>query len=415
MIRRVVTFTSLAVVLVSSASLAQQPPIGIAPVAITRDSHVFDTAEQHRIRVDVVARGLRHPFAVAVLPSGDALVSERGGNLRLVHNATGTGTKPTALDPSPVPGLPRVEPAYRNSGLHDVVLHPDFARNGFVYFTFNKAGNPPPPDAKPPIRYESRVALLRAKFTGSALTQVEELFVGDSYTTSGSRIAFGKDHTIFMTTGAPFGGEAQQPGSVYGKVLRLTDLGRPAPGNPFAARPGARAEVYSLGHRDQLGLTVHPVTGVVLNAEHGPNGGDEVNVILPGRNYGWPSVTFGRGYDGERLTELPVGEGFEPPLIVWLPSIGPSGLTFYTGDRFPAWKGNLFVGSVRRGQVPRTGGLERVVLNEKLGELRRETLLTELHQRIRDVRQGPDGLLYVLTDEDDGALLRIAPAPAGDT
>jgi glucose/arabinose dehydrogenase len=137
-----------------------------------------------------------------------------------------------------------------------------------------------------------------------------------------------------------------------------------------------------------------------------------VNVILPGRNYGWPRVSFGRGYDGHRHSELPVAEGIEQPLIVWLPSIGPSGLTFYSGEGFPAWKGNLFVGSVRRGEVPRTGGLERVVLNDKLEELRRETLLTPLHQRIRDVRQGPDGLLYVLTDEDDGALLRISPAPA---
>ncbi len=146
-----------------------------------------------------------------------------------------------------------------------------------------------------------------------------------------------------------------------------------------------------------------------MTAEHGPNGGDEINVILPGRNYGWPTFTYGRDYQGPRLSPTPFGEGIEPPLVVWLPSIAPTGLTFYTADRFPAWKGNLFVGSARRGEVPRTGGLERVVVNEKLEELRRETLLTELHQRIRDVRQGPDGLLYVLTDEDDGALLRIEP------
>ena len=164
-----------------------------------------------------------------------------------------------------------------------------------------------------------------------------------------------------------------------------------------------------MGHRDQLGLTVHPATGAVLNAEHGPNGGDEVNVILPGRNYGWPTSSFGRNYDGPRISEAPLGAGHRAPLVVWIPSIAPTGMTFYTGDRFPAWKGNLFVGSARRGEVPRTGGLERVVLNDKLEELRRETLLTELHQRIRDVRQGPDGLLYVLTDEDDGALLRLSP------
>ena len=147
----------------------------------------------------------------------------------------------------------------------------------------------------------------------------------------------------------------------------------------------------------------------MLNAEHGPNGGDEVNVILPGRNYGWPKWSFGRNYDGPRISDAPLGPGVEAPLVIWIPSIAPTGMTFYTGDRFPAWKGNLFVGSARRGEVPRTGSLERVVLNDKLEELRRESLLGELHQRIRDVRQGPDGLIYVITDEDDGALLRLSP------
>ena len=395
----------------STATWAQQPPnIGIAPVTLTESAYVFDTAEQHKIRVTVVAKGLKHPFAVALLPSGDALVSERGVQLRIVHNATGANGTAAALDPRPIGGIPPLEPAYRNGGLHDVVLHPQFEKNKLVYFTFNKPGNPPPADAQPPIRRESRVALMRGKFNGSELTKVEELFVGESGSTSGSRIGFGKDGTVYMTTGAPFGEQAQQLDSVYGKVLRLNDNGKVPADNPFVGKPDARPEVFSLGHRDQLGLTVHPLTGAVLNAEHGPNGGDEVNLILPGRNYGWPKVSFGRTYEGPRISALPVAEGSEQPIIVWLPSIGPSGLTFYTGDRLPAWKGNLFVGSVRRGEVPRTGGLERVVLNDKLEELRRETLLTDLHQRIRDVRQGADGLLYVLTDEDDGALLRIEPA-----
>jgi glucose/arabinose dehydrogenase len=167
--------------------------------------------------------------------------------------------------------------------------------------------------------------------------------------------------------------------------------------------------VFSIGHRDQLGLTVHP-SGAVLAAEHGPNGGDEVNLIRPGRNYGWPTWTYGRNYDGTRLSELPVVEGIEQPLVLWVPSIAPTGLAVYTGDRIPAWRGNLFVGSARIGEIPRTGGLERVVFNDNLEEVRRERLLGSLHQRIRDVRQGPDGLLYVITDEDDGVLLRIEPA-----
>ena len=409
--RRLFAFgLSSAALLICAHSQAQQPPnIGIAPVTLTENTYVFDTAEQHKVRVTVVVKGLSHPFAVALLPSGDALVSERGGNLRIVHNVGGASGTPAALDPKPIGGIPVVEPAYRGAGLNDVVLHPQFDKTKWVYFTFNKAGNPPPADAKPPVRRESRVCLMRGKFSGGDLAKVEELFVGESGSTSGSRIAFGKDGSVYMTTGAPFGGEGQQLGSVYGKVLHFTENGKAPGDNPFAGRADAKAEVFSLGHRDQLGLAVDPVTGTLFNAEHGPNGGDEVNLILPGRNYGWPKTTFGRGYDGVRLVDSPVAADVEPPTIVWLPSIGPSGLTFYTGDKLAAWKGNLFVGSVRRGEVPRTGGLERVVLNDKFGEVRRETLLTELHQRIRDVRQGPDGLLYVLTDEDDGALLRLEP------
>jgi glucose/arabinose dehydrogenase len=394
--------------LVASICSAQQPPnIGIAPVLLTESAYTFDTAEQHKIKVVVVVKGLKHPFSLALLPNGDALVTERTGPLRLVHNAMSGAA---SLDPSPIAGVPELTPSYRTGGLHDVVLHPQFAQNGLVYFTFNKAGNPPPADAKPPIRRESIVTLMRGKLVGNTLTNVEELFSGASGSTSGSRIAFGQDGTIYMTTGAPFGDEGPRVESVYGKVLRLKDDGKPAADNPLVGTAGARPEVFSMGHRDQLGITVHPVTGAVLAAEHGPNGGDEVNLILPGRNYGWPKVSFGRNYDGPRYSPSPVSDGIEQAIIVWLPSIGPSGISFYTGDRFKEWKGNLFVGSVRRGEVPRTGGLERVVLNDKLEELRRETLLTELHQRIRDVRQGADGLLYVLTDEDDGALLRIEPA-----
>jgi glucose/arabinose dehydrogenase len=325
----------------------------------------------------------------------------------LMHNIAG----PTpGLHPEPIVGLPPVEPAYRGGGLHDIVLSPQFAKDQLVYFTFNLPGKPGDPTAQPPIRPESRVTLFRARLVGHALTHVEQLFSGESGSTSGSRLAFGADGSIYMTTGAPFGDQAQQLDSVYGKVLHLKADGSVPKDNPFVGHAGARPEVYSYGHRDQLGLAVQPGTGAVLNAEHGPNGGDEVNLIQPGHNYGWPKISFGRSYAGPRISQSPVAEGVDQPIIVWLPSIAPSGLTFYTGERFPNWKGNLFIGSSRRGEVPRTGGLERVVMNDKLEELRRETLLTELHQRIRDVRQGPDGLLYAITDEDDGALLRIEPA-----
>jgi glucose/arabinose dehydrogenase len=341
------------------------------------------------------------------LPNGDALISERSARLRLVRNAANDGQP--ALDPEPVAGAPAPGPV-RNIGLFDVVVHPRFAQNRFVYFTYNKPG-PGDQAALPPAQRQTALAIGRGVFDGKALTQVKDLFVADlANGASGSRLAFGADGIMYITTGAPFGEAAQDPTSVYGKVLRLREDGTAPDDNPFTSHAAAKPQVYSIGHRDQLGLTVHP-SGAVLTAEHGPNGGDEVNLILPGRNYGWPKYSFGRNYNGPRYTPSPVGEGIEQPMILWLPSIAPTGLTVYTGDRFPAWEGNLFVGSARIGEIPRTGGLERVVLNEMLEELRRERLLSDLHQRIRDVRQGPDGLLYVITDEDDGALLRIEPTP----
>lgn len=391
---------------------AQQTNIGIAPVELTESSYTFDTAEQHKVRVVVVARGLKHPFAVALLPDGDALVSERGAALRLIHDATGADGKPALLDPTPVAGIAAVEPKFRGGGLQDVVLHPQFAQNHFVYFTFNQPGKMGPAAGKRPATRLGITTLMRGTFSGHALKDVRQLFsAGESGYAGGSRIAFDQKGMVYLSTGAPFDAQAQSLGSVYGKVLRLREDGAVPPDNPFIAREGARPEVFSYGHRDQLGLTVDPLDGAVLDTEEGPNGGDKVNVILPGRNYGWPKVSFGRDYDGSPISDAPLAPGIEPPLIVWLPSIAPGNLVVYTGERFPAWKDNVFVTSARRGEIPRTGGLERVVLNARMGELRRETLFGELHQRMRDVRQGPDGLLYVVTDEDDGALLRIEPAP----
>jgi aldose sugar dehydrogenase len=392
-------FPAVAVVALAAASLyaQQQPAVGIKPLPLTESSYTFETGEQAKIRVVPIVRGLSHPFSLAMLPNGDALVAIRGAQLRIVRNATGAGGKAPQLDPEPVAGIPQFTPAVRNAGLHEVVLHPKFAENRLVYFTYNKPGEGTVTQAgRPPARVMA-ATLARGRFDGKALTDVKDLFTGGWDAASGSRIAFSADGYVYMTTGAPFSDAAQQLDSAYGKVLRLHDDGRVPADNPFAGKANARPEIYSYdsyGHRDQLGLTVHPQTGLVINAEHGPNGGDEVNAIRAGRNYGWPRITYGRNYDGTVTGEGPAAAGVEAPLVVWLPSIAPSGLTFYTGDRFPAWKGNLFVGSSRRGEVPGTGGL-----------------LTPLRQRIRDVRQGPDGLLYVITDEDDGALLRIEPAP----
>jgi aldose sugar dehydrogenase len=396
--------------LVAPLHAAQAPAPAIPPKSLTEPSYSFDTAEQHRLRAVVVAKGLNHPFAVALLPGGDALVSERGGKLRLVRNAAGAQGAPTVLEAQEVTGLPVIAKPYRNGGLHDVVLHPRFAENKFVYFSFNK----PPPEvagAAAPARPQSLLTVVRARFDGKALVDAKEIFVGKPATTSGSRIAFDGNGMLYIVIGAAFGDEAQKMDNTVGKVLRIRDDGSIPADNPFVGKKDVSPAVFTLGHRDPLGLTVHP-SGVVLAVEHGPNGGDELNVIQAGKNYGWPKATFGRDYNGSVLTESPVAAGIEAPLVVWLPSIGPTGLAVYTGDRFPQWKGNVFVGSVRRGEIPGTGGLERVVFNEKLQELRRETLLTDFHHRVRDVRQGPDGLLYVLTDEEDGVLLRLEPESA---
>jgi glucose/arabinose dehydrogenase len=385
-------------ILVRGPALAQQrpaaPPIGLPHVALGDGPFIIDTAEQHKIRVVVVTRGLSHPWSLAFLPGGNMLVTERAGRLRMIRDGV--------LDPQPLTGLPKVN-AVRNAGLFDVVLHPRFGENKLVYFTYSKPGE----DGK-----SSATTLARGRLEGAGLTDVRDLFVSEwSTVLGGSRIVFAKDGTIFMTTGAAFGNLAQDPNSDYGKMLHLKDDGSIPSDNPFVGRAGYKPEIYTLGHRDQLGLAMDPATGSVYSNENGPNGGDEINLILPGRNYGWPLVSYGRGYDGPRISDVPTRDGFEQPLVVWIPSIALSGMTFYTGDKFPAWQGNIFVGGMRQGEIPGTGRLDRVVFNAKMEELRRESLLTELHQRIRDVRQGPDGFLYVLTEEEDGALLRIEPAP----
>jgi aldose sugar dehydrogenase len=403
---------------VQPASAAAPAP-AIAPLSLTQPSYSFDTAEQHRLRAVVVARGLNHPFALAMLPDGDALVSERGGKLRLVRNAAGAPGKSTLLEAEEVKGVPAIATPLRNAGLHDLALHPQFSQNRLVYFTFNRPEEARPAAGAAPTavaaggatRPQSKLVVMRARFDGKALVEVQEIFVGKAATTSGSRIAFDGNGLLYIVIGAAFGDEAQKLDNTVGKVLRIRDDGSIPADNPFVGKADVSPAVFTLGHRDPLGLTVHP-SGTVLAVEHGPNGGDELNAIQAGKNYGWPKATFGRDYNGSVLTESPVAADVTAPLVVWLPSIGPTGLAVYTGDRFPEWKGNVFVGSVRRGEIPGTGGLERVVFNDKLQEIRRETLLTELHQRVRDVRQGRDGLLYIITDEADGALLRLEPENA---
>jgi aldose sugar dehydrogenase len=394
-----------ALALSGAPALAQNAPqYGVTPPPLAAAPYLFDTAEQHRIKVSVLTKALARPFAMEFLPDGDLLVAERGGNLRIIRQATGAQA---ALDPAPVAGMPLPEPAGPNVGLHDIALHPDFARNHWLYFTFLEPV--PNPAAAAGTQRMAKLKLMRGTLANGQLSDIRTLAEGDAQFPAGSRVQVAKDGKVWMTTGGPVGSVSQDPASFYGKVLRFNADGSIPGDNPFAGKPGAYGGIYSIGHRDQHGLVVHPVTGQVFSSEHGPNGGDEVNLIRPGGNYGWPNYTFGRNYDGKDMAALPTADGIERPLLLWLPSIAPSGLLFYQGDRFPAWKGNLFIGSGRRGEINGTGGLERVVFNAALGEMRRETLLSPLHKRVRDVVEGPDGNIYVLTDGDEYAVLRIEP------
>ena len=393
------------VLIASIGAQAQQPPPpGIAPPALASEPYLFDTAEQHNIKVTVLAKGFPRPFAIEFLPGGDLLIVERGAGLRLLRQATGAAQLQDGL----VEGMPRPAEQVFSLGVQDIALHPDFASNGLFYFTWNEPA--PMPEGANPQQRQAWFKLMRARFADGRVSNVATLFAAEqaSYA-GGSRVAVGPDGKVWLTPGAPFGEGAQDLATPYGKVLRLNADGSIPGDNPFVGRAGVHPAIYSYGHRDQHGLLVDPESGAVLNAEHGMNGGDEVNLIRPGANYGWPTHTFSRNYDGTRGSELPTAAGIEQPLVLWWPSIGPSGLMIYRGDRFPAWKGNLFVGSARWGEINNTGSLQRVVFGANMGELRREALLSPLHKRVRDVAEGPDGLIYVLTDGDENAVLRIEP------
>lgn len=388
-----------------AANSAQQAPTPTSPDTLADGPQVLSsTAQKFRV---VPLKGFERPFAMAFLPDGNILVTERAGRLRTVRNGV--------LDPQPIAGVPEVLDL-RLKGLNDLALHPRFAENRLIYFTYYKP--------KPGEKDVATAVLARARWDGGPrLTEVLDLFVADAWcaTPSASRIVFDREGKIFMTVGVPIRGRAgtaqpddsQVSGNHAGKVMRLNDDGSAPRDNPFVGKPGYRPEIYALGIRNIIGLAIHPETGELWENENGPMGGDEINVIKAGRNYGWPVVSYGRAYNGDATgdTSGPTtaehsAPGMEPPFVFWVPSIAPSGLAFYTGDQFPGWKGNIFVGGMR-GTM-----LQRIVLNAKGLPVLRESLLTDLKQRIRDVKQGPDGLLYLLTDENHAALLRLEPVAA---
>ena len=354
---------------------------------------VIDTAEAGQVRVTPL-KGLELPWDLAFLPNGDMLVTERTAmRLRVVRNG--------ALVAEPISGLPEGMSSGGGGGLMSVAVHPRFAQTGWIYLTYTK----------PAETSRRGLGLARARLDGATLRDVRELFTVDEAgggPPPGLPLVFGPDGYLYFFIGGANDMIAQRGDSYYGKVLRFNDDGS-VPRNPFADRDDVAKEIFTVGHRNGIGLTIHPTTGAIWQNENGPYGGDEVNILRPGGNYGWPLASYGRDYSGAPVSDKRTLPEVEDPVLFWVPSIAISGMTFYTGDRFPAWRNNLFVGGLQQGRIPRTGQMQRVVFNEQWQEVRREALFTELRQRIRDVAQGPDGLLYVLTDERDGALLKLEP------
>jgi len=388
-----------AVILLSLSILGQQatPPL--------RDTspRVLDV-QGGKIRVVTVATGLYHPWSLAFVDARTLLVAEKNGKLRVIRDGI---LSPESAWTSPAQG---------NDTLHSVAVHPQFAQNNLVYLSYPKQG-----------QGGSSLAIARGRLKGSTLDGVQEIFVADAWETGGNlagRILFGPDASLYVTVGDrdriccngsddnSLRIKAQDPGNHIGKTLRLRDDGTVPPNNPLVGRAGAKPEVFTYGHRNGFGLAFHPETGELWQAEIGPMGGDEVNILLPGHNYGWPLVSTGRNYTGTLVSDQPWARpGMDNPRIHWVPSISPSSIMFYTGDKFPRWKNNLFVGALTTRQ------LIRVAFGQPSQAERREGLLIPMDVRPRDVQQSPDGFIYIATEQSsggnaaDGMVLRIEPQP----
>ncbi|MDP1837138.1 MAG: PQQ-dependent sugar dehydrogenase [Reyranella sp.] len=361
-----------------------------APAAVPTSVQAQDVTRSAKAayRLATLSRDLEQPWSIAFLPDGRLLITERPGRLRLFANGR--------LDRTPLGGVPKVY-ASNQGGLLDVCLHPVFVRNRVLYLSYSAEG-----------AGGAATVVARAEFTDGGLRNVTPIFEALPRTSGGlhfgSRIAFDRDGLMYVTTGERYQmRRAQDLGDLGGKVIRLRDDGSVPSDNPFVGRAGARPEIFTWGHRNPQGLAMNPDTGRMWLVEHGPRGGDELNLLTSGANYGWPLVTHGIDYSGAKISDHKSLPGLQDPVRVWVPSISPSGLCFYTGQRFPGWRGSAFTGALSN------EALFRIELD---GERYRseERLLVGRLPYIRDVRQGPDGLLYLVTHANDGGLFRLEPA-----
>jgi glucose/arabinose dehydrogenase len=359
----------------------------LAAPAIARAQDVIRSAKAS-YRLVTLVRDLEQPWAIAFLPDGRILITERPGRLRVFANGR--------LERTPLAGVPRVY-VRAQAGLLDVCLHPQFAANRVLYLSYMAPGEG-----------GSATTVARAEFADAGLRNFSPIFQALPFNSGslnlGCRIVFDRAGYMYATTGDRFQmAQAQNLANLWGKTVRLKDDGSVPPDNPLIGRTGARPEIFTWGNRNAQGIAIHPVSGRLWEVEHGPRGGDELNILKAGANYGWPLTTHGINYDGSKITDHRSLPGMEDPLRVWVPSISPCGLTFYTGDRFPGWKGSLFTGALSN------YALFRIELDGEryVGE---ERLLVDRLPYIRDVRQGPDGLLYLVTHSDDGGLYRLEPA-----
>lgn len=347
-----------------------------------------DPTGTHAYTVNEVVTGLEHPWGVAFLPHGDVLITERPGRVRLVRDGV--------LRPEPVQGAPQSQ-AGGQGGMLDIVAHPGFDSNRLVYISYSK-----------PVAGGRTTAVARARWENDRLEGLEDVFVAQAAGTAGqhfgSRIAFDPAGYLYVTIGDRGAGERAEDLSDHaGATIRLHDDGRVPADNPFVGHDEALPEIFTYGNRNAQGIAIHPETGDVWQNEHGPAGGDEINVMQAGGDYGWPRVNFGNHYNGQPIPDPQRDDGTILPLLHWTPSIAPSGMAFYTGDRFPNWRGHVFSGALA-GQHLRRVAFDGAEVAEQ------EELLADYGARIRDVRDGPDGYIYVLSDSSNGVLARLEPA-----